>query len=39
MEQLMEDASGLELTAQNVEATLDEIRWAAGLWLAWQLFL
>ena len=29
----MEDASGLELTAQNVEATLDEIRWAAGLWL------
>ncbi len=29
----MEDASGLELTAQNVEATLDEIRWAAGLCL------
>eukprot|EP00891_Asterochloris_glomerata_P009990 jgi/Astpho2/9990/Aster-06801 len=26
VEQLMEDASGLELTAQNVEATLDEIR-------------
>ena len=33
----MEDASGLELTAQNVEATLDEIRWAAGLCLGPQI--